>query len=108
MDVEELSSCFKNFYHSETQFYQTYNLSIRTLAGKCFTIVFDHSRIRAKYFAEYVDNKCGVENINDDTDVNSQRILDYTRIVVSGWMTLFTTILGVLGNLLSIMTLLDR
>ena len=57
---------------------------------------------------EYVDNKCGVEHISDDTDVNSQRVLEYTRVVVSGWMTLFTTILGVLGNLLSIMTLLDR
>ena len=59
-------------------------------------------------YIEYVDNKCGVEHISDDTDVNSQRVLEYTRVVVSGWMTLFTTILGVLGNLLSIMTLLDR
>ena len=60
-------------------------------------------------YIEYVDKKCGVEHISsDDTDVNSQRVLEYTRVVVSGWMTLFTTILGVLGNLLSIMTLLDR
>ena len=57
---------------------------------------------------EYVDTKCGVAHFNDSTDSNSQIILEYTRVVVSGWMTLVTTILGVLGNLLSIMTLLHR
>ena len=110
MDVDTLSICLKNFYNSETELNKThYNLSIRIVEGKSEYADNYNIRSRVIYFLlEYVDSKCGLAQMNDTSDSSSQRLLDSTRLVLSGWMTLITTILGVMGNLLSIMTLLNR